>query len=87
MLVRGTKRIIVQCKAHKGYISPGVVRDLYGTMIHHQADEAWLVSTRGFFTGSRAFAEGKPIRLLTIEDILEGAETTDADGTVVIDAH
>jgi restriction system protein len=72
----GAKKIIVQCKAHRHYISPSVVRDLYGTLMHHRADEAWLVSTGGFFKGSRAFAEGKPIRLLTIKDLVKDADTT-----------
>lgn len=70
VLVKGAKRIIVQCKAHRHYISPSIVRDLYGTLMHHGADEAWLISTAGFLGGAKAFAKGKPIRLLTITDIL-----------------
>jgi HJR/Mrr/RecB family endonuclease len=66
----GLKRIIVQCKAHKSWLSPGPVRDLYGTLIHVSADEAWLVTTSGFYSGARAFAAGKPIRLYTIRQFL-----------------
>ncbi len=65
-----TKRIVVQCKAHRNYISPGVVRELYGTMIHEKADEGWLVTTSGFYSGARAFAHDKPIKLITIQQLL-----------------
>ena len=64
------KRIIVQCKAHRRFISPGAVRDLYGTLLHEKADEGWLVTTSGFYSGARAFAQDKPIRLLTICEVL-----------------
>jgi hypothetical protein len=62
--------IIIQCKAHKRYISPATVRELYGTLTHKEADEAWLVVTSGFTVGATAFVEGKPIRLFTIKDFL-----------------
>jgi restriction endonuclease Mrr len=68
----GERKIIVQCKAHSNYISPNVVRDLYGTMIHEKADEGWLVTTSGFYSGAREFAQGKPIKLLTIKRLLQG---------------
>lgn len=65
------KDIVVQCKAHANYVSPSVVRDLFGTMMHFEADEAWLVATSGFYSGAKDFAQGKPIKLLTISAILE----------------
>jgi hypothetical protein len=72
------KTIIVQCKAHRHYLSAGPVRELYGTLIHEKeqgrASEAWLVSATGFYSGAKDFAFGKPIRLLTILEILEKHE-------------
>jgi HJR/Mrr/RecB family endonuclease len=65
-----SRRIIGQCKAHKSYLSAGFVRELYGTLLHEKADEAWLVCTTGFYSGAITFAFEKPIRLLTIEDLL-----------------
>lgn len=70
-LKRSGRTVVVQCKAHADYVSPGVVRDLYGTMIHFKADEAWLVTTSGFHKGAKSFAESKPIRLITIAELLE----------------
>lgn len=63
------KRIIIQCKAFRNYVSAGVVRELYGTLIHQKADEGWLIVTSGFYSGARTFAHGKPIRLLTARDL------------------
>jgi len=70
LLKANGKNIIVQRKAHKDYIGPGPVRDLYGTLMHKKADEAWLITTSGFYGGAASFAYGKPIRLLTIENVL-----------------
>jgi restriction system protein len=67
----GDRRVLVQCKAHKTRVSPGAVRDLYGTLLHSGADEAWLVTTVGFNSAAEEFAMQKPIRLLTIARILE----------------
>jgi restriction endonuclease Mrr len=68
--VRG-RQIVVQCKAHKTRVGPGMVRDLYGTLLHFKSDQAWLVTTSGFSRSARSFAREKPIRLLTIDDILD----------------
>lgn len=70
ILQREGRTILVQCKAHRKYISPGAVRELYGTLVHYRASEAWLVASRGFHRGAKEFAKGKPIRLLTIRDVL-----------------
>lgn len=66
------QRVVVQCKSHEKPISPGAVRDLYGTLLHEKADEAWLMSRSGFTAGAAKFATGKPIRLLGLDHILPG---------------
>jgi len=70
IISKGSQRIIVQCKAHKNPIGPHVVRDLYGALTHNKARKAWIVSVSRFTKGSWEFAVNKPIRLITIEDIL-----------------
>ncbi|MFQ5816052.1 MAG: restriction endonuclease [Candidatus Binatia bacterium] len=72
VLKKDSRTIIIQCKAHKNPIGPGAVRDLYGTLMHRKDSEAWLVSTSGFSRGARDFASEKPVRLLTIQEILRG---------------
>jgi restriction system protein len=70
VLLKDGKKIIIQCKAHRNYISAGYVRELYGTLMHQKADEAWLVVTSGFYSGAREFALEKPIKLLTAWDLM-----------------
>lgn len=70
--VRGSVRAIVQCKAHAKKISPAVVRELYGTLTSHPASLAILASTQGPSDNARLWAEGKPIRFITIDDLVEG---------------
>ena len=70
ILKKNGKTIVVQCKAHKKPVSPHVVRDLYGTLVDSQADEAILASISGFTSGVREFVIGKPISLISLEDII-----------------
>jgi hypothetical protein len=46
---------------------------LYGALMHHQANEAWLVSLEGFSDAAVSFAAGKAIRLLPITAFLGAA--------------
>ena len=73
----GKKGVIVQCKAQARRVSSAVVRDLYGTMMHEKADEAWLVTTTGFSASACDFARGKPIRLITIDEIISKTRKED----------
>jgi hypothetical protein len=67
-------RIVVQCKAHSTRIGPAAIRDLFGCLQHHDAIEGWLVGIEGFSQAAQSFARGKPIKLLTIRQVLEGLE-------------
>ena len=60
LLADGT---IVQCKAHKAPVSPGVARELYGTLEHFGSPKAILVSKSGFTKGVYEFVQGKSIEL------------------------
>ena len=64
------EKIAVQCKAHSKPVGPAVVRDLYGTMTSGGYSKAILVSKSGFTKGVYEFAAGKPIELITVNDIL-----------------
>lgn len=63
-------KIIVQCKAYRNPVGPAAVRELYGTLIHHKGKEAWLISTSGFTSGAQKFAMNKPLRLISIKEII-----------------
>ncbi|MEU6482421.1 restriction endonuclease [Streptomyces sp. NPDC046887] len=63
--------ILVQVKRYRNTVPPSAVRDLYGTVQGAGANKGVLVTTSGFGPGSYAFAEGKPLTLLS------GAELVD----------
>ena len=52
---------IVQCKAHFAPVSPEVVRELYGALIHQSAPKAMLISLSGVTNGVESFIKDKPI--------------------------
>jgi Restriction endonuclease len=71
VLSRSGRVTLVQRKAHKNPVGPGPVRDLYGTMVHRNAQEAWLVATSGFSRSAQDFARGKGIRLVRVQELLK----------------
>ncbi len=74
LIITGERvKIVVQCKAFSKPVGPGPVRDLYGALMHHEANEAWLVSLEGFSDAAVSFAGGKAIRLLPISAFLGAA--------------
>lgn len=55
---------VVQCKRYDGSVGQPTIRDLYGTMMHNQAEEAYLVTTGTVTRQARDWAFGKPIHLV-----------------------
>ncbi|MFI1969631.1 restriction endonuclease [Streptomyces cinnamoneus] len=64
-------RIIVQVKRYRKTVPPTAVRDLYGTVQAAGANKGVLVTTSGFGPGSYAFANGKPLTLVSGEELVE----------------
>ena len=62
---------VVQCKRYAGSVGEPVVRDLFGTLQHEQAQRAYLVTTGSFTTQAQAWAEGKPIVLYDGEQLVK----------------
>ena len=54
-------KIAVQAKLYTKTVSPGYVRDLYGTMQHEGATLGIMITTSGYGPGSVDFANGKPL--------------------------
>ena len=64
---------LVQCKRYRGTVGEPVVRDLYGTLVHENADFGWLVTTGGISRQARGWANGKPIELWDGQKLVEMA--------------
>jgi len=54
---------VVQCKRYSGSVGEPVVRDLYGTMLHEEAQGAYLMTTGTFTRKAQQWAAEKPIIL------------------------
>lgn len=59
----GIRYGLVQCKRYRGTVGEPVVRDLYGTLVHENADYGWLATTGGVSRQAREWASGKPLEL------------------------
>jgi len=62
---------IVQCKRYSGSVGEPLVRDLYGTMLHEEAQGAYLMTTGTFTRQAQEWAEGKPMILYDGEALVE----------------
>ncbi|GAA4660599.1 restriction endonuclease [Streptomyces chumphonensis] len=58
-------KIVVQVKRYRNTVPPAAVRELFGTVQATGAIKGILVTTSGFGPGSRTFAEGKPLTLVS----------------------
>lgn len=78
-LQRGDSFSIAQCKRYRGTVGEEVVRDLYGTMLHQQAQGAFLVTTGRISEPARSFAAGKPLRLFDGQYLLRWISKHEGD--------
>lgn len=67
--IRGGK-IVIQAKRYTNTVGVSAVRDLYGTVMNEGANKGILVTTSDFGPDSYAFAQGKPLVLLTGGNLL-----------------
>lgn len=74
-LQKDEKVIVVQCKGHEKPIGVGAIRDLYGAMIHFEANSAVLACPSGFTIGVERFATDKPIQLISATDLVKMVES------------
>lgn len=66
----GKFSVQAKCWEPRRTVPPTYVRDLYGTMMNEGASKGILITTSGFGPASYAFANGKPLTLLTGEELL-----------------
>lgn len=71
ILEKNYEILIVQCKAHKAKIAPNVARKLDESMRYFGVNKAILASISGYTQGVYEYVEGKPIKLMDLNDILK----------------
>lgn len=62
---------IVQCKRYGGSVGEPVVRDLFGTLLHEEAQGAYLMTTGTFTQKAQDWVIGKPIILYDGEALVK----------------
>jgi restriction system protein len=63
-------KVVIQAKRYKNTVGVSAVRDLFGTMQNEGASKGILVTTSGYGSASFAFADGKPLELLSGANLL-----------------
>lgn len=58
------RQAIVQCKRYKNTVGAGVVRELYGTLLHEKVSHAFLVTSADISPAARQWARRKPMTLI-----------------------
>lgn len=69
------QKAIVQCKRYRGTVGAGVVRELYGTMVHEGATYGYLVTSGAISNDARRWAIGKPMELIDGAQLVELSKT------------
>ncbi|MEG1678873.1 MAG: restriction endonuclease [Stenotrophomonas sp.] len=82
ILRKDGRRTLVQCKHWKRQqVGVSVVREMAGLLAHHQAQAVKIVCIGSYTSDAEAFAQGKPIELISGELLLEmirAAQPTDS---------
>ncbi|MFT3670306.1 MAG: restriction endonuclease [Pseudoxanthomonas sp.] len=82
VLHRDGKRTLVQCKQwRRDKVPVNVVREMFGLMTHHRADEVRIAALGGFTPDAARFADGKPIVLIDGAALLGMIRGVQANGT------
>lgn len=70
LLDRYEQKSVVQCKRYRNVVGEETVRELYGTMIHENAVQAYLVTTARISDPARKWAADKNIELIDGERLV-----------------
>ena len=71
VLSKNGRRVLVQCKQwRRRQIPVNVVREMYGLLTHHRADEVKIACSGTYTRDAAQFANGKPIELIAGEELL-----------------
>lgn len=71
ILRKDGRRVIAQCKRwRRRQVPVNVVREMYGLLAHHAADAVKIACTGTFTRDAARFAQGKPIELISGEELM-----------------
>lgn len=71
ILRKNGRRVLVQCKQwRQRQVGAKVVREMYGLLAHHRADEVKIACSGTYTRDAAEFAQGKPIELIGGEELM-----------------
>ena len=71
VLSKNGRRVLVQCKQwRQRQVGAKVVREMYGLLAHHRADEVKIACSGTYTRDAQEFAKDKPIELIGGEELL-----------------
>ncbi|MFK2902064.1 restriction endonuclease [Dyella jejuensis] len=83
ILQRDGATTLVQCKQWRSQlVDVRLVREMYGLLVHHQADAVKIVAIGNYTADARRFVHGKPIELICGDALLAMVRESQAAGTV-----
>jgi Holliday junction resolvasome RuvABC ATP-dependent DNA helicase subunit len=71
ILRSGSVVLAVQCKRWTDTVGESVVRDFYGSLMNGEIQAGSIITTSSFSDAARRFAEGKPITLLGMDELVQ----------------
>ena len=77
---------VLQCKRYRFDVGEPIVRDLFGTLHHHHAQGAILVTTGTISRPAKEFSEGKSIELVDGKALLALLDATEITAGLVPDS-
>jgi hypothetical protein len=84
-LFKGEEKTVLQCKRVQGSVGEPVLRDLFGTMHATKCTNAIVVTTGTVSKQARKWIDGKPIRIIELEELQELFREHFKEGDVVPD--
>ena len=89
ILRKNGRRALVQCKQwRRRQIAVNIVREMYGLLAHHGADEVKIACSGTYTRGAASFAKDKPIELIGGEELLRmvrGVQTAPTQATRAVE--
>jgi holliday junction DNA helicase RuvB len=71
LLRKNNQSIAVQCRRWSDAVGEPVVRDFYSALMSSGAQSGYVVTTSTFTSHAYSFAEGKPIKLVDLEALID----------------
>jgi Holliday junction DNA helicase RuvB subunit len=68
---KGQRHVAVQCKRWTKPVGEPVIRDFYGAFLSSGAKFGCIIATSGFTTQASDFAQGKPIKLIDLDTLIQ----------------